>query len=47
MDEQMMEIDADDDKIDMNTFVDGQPPIKRKYEMRNDDVDEDIAQLCE
>ena len=47
MDEQMIDMDMDDDKIDFNTFVDPEPQAKRKYEMRKDDQEEDIMQLCE
>ena len=51
----MMDMDVDDDKIDMNTFVDQEvppavdkaPPVKRKYELRNDGIEDDIALLCE
>jgi hypothetical protein len=42
----MGNMDVDDDNVDMNKFNiqmnEPAPQAKRKYEMRQDDVDEDI-----
>jgi hypothetical protein len=34
MDEQMMDIDVEDDKIDFNTYVDAEPKQKRSFQTR-------------